>query len=878
MTIDAMHRIWAEQDGKWWIGSNCVHMGYCGEHESYMLCFALEDLAYSGWAFKLDTSIGDGATLDMDTAAQDSMLIISYEVDRSAVSLPGEFEACIRALGPDGEVKKSNIFMISVADTVLAGGELPPAPPSEWEQLERRINEAKNQAIQAADDAEAAEAEAKRISDDFVTETVPKAIEQIEQAGSDQAAIVIAEGDKQVKRVADAGAAQVSAINTAADTRKAEIEEAGAQAVADAKAQADRAAEEADSAAASATEAADSAADAESAEQRVSTVLQNYPTRREADNRYAHALKGTATGDGEVAMTDAQVGTDIKLALQGAGAQKAYVATGGISTQDGTPTPDTPVAIAPAYAAGTYQIKTYAGLYEVDIPDLHGLGDVRDTVTLDVPGNAAWITKRCATATLNGTESPWIYQANTYFKLDDALPIGGTGILCDCYAADSYSNVSNGVGDKTIATYYNASFTRVAILDKAYTTAADFKAHLAEQPATILYQSAAPTVTRLNLRAVQSSTAPELPAEYIDITPSPDLPIMPTWSGGELKVHGRNLWPDFITTTTYPNGTTVKLNTDGSIDIHKVAGQNLSQNIIYHAKAGTYTLWNGTSAGSKVYLQLGGYATLSYPSISFTLSGGDYSLYLYSDPDIELDITLRPMLIEGTYTLDTMPEYRPYTMQSATLPTLRGIRNNSGWAARDELVIGADGSVQALRRIKELELTGEEMWFAHSHAGYGIVSNYRMHAPDCLDTGAGGAVVAEAHPVVSNIAPYGGYCGRLINQSVGNSGDTYIYFRWDGEKQFPTVDDWKAYLAAQYAAGTPVTVWYELAEPVTETLPAVDPLSIQDSATAITATGLPPTITADYKRDINIVLMDQAAYNLELDARITQLQLLGGNT
>ena len=32
--------------------------------------------------------------------------------------------------------------------------------------------------------------------------------------------------------------------------------------------------------------------------------------------------------------------------------------------------------------------------------------------------------------------------------------------------------------------------------------------------------------------------------------------------------------------------------------------------------------------------------------------------------------------------------------------------------------------------------------------------------------------------------------------------------RWDGEKQFPTVDDWKAYLAAQYAAGTPVyTVW-----------------------------------------------------------------------
>lgn len=40
---------------------------------------------------------------------------------------------------------------------------------------------------------------------------------------------------------------------------------------------------------------------------------------------------------------------------------------------------------------------------------------------------------------------------------------------------------------------------------------------------------------------------------------------------------------------------------------------------------------------------------------------------------------------------------------------------------------------------------------------------------------------------------------------------------WLGEKltaKYPTVDDWKSYLAAQYAAGTPVQIAYKLADPV----------------------------------------------------------------
>ena len=57
------------------------------------------------------------------------------------------------------------------------------------------------------------------------------------------------------------------------------------------------------------------------------------------------------------------------------------------------------------------------------------------------------------------------------------------------------------------------------------------------------------------------------------------------------------------------------------------------------------------------------------------------------------------------------------------------------------------------------------------------------------------------------------------------------------------LDDWKSWLAAQYAAGTPVTIVYELETPETETLPAVSPIvpdstsiTILTDASAITAT------------------------------------------
>ena len=69
-----------------------------------------------------------------------------------------------------------------------------------------------------------------------------------------------------------------------------------------------------------------------------------------------------------------------------------------------------------------------------------------------------------------------------------------------------------------------------------------------------------------------------------------------------------------------------------------------------------------------------------------------------------------------------------------------------------------------------------------------------------------------------------GMCNYFSNSSLdgvrfgsGNN-DSLIFNQVVSTLNVPTVDDWKSWLAEQYAAGTPVTVYYPLATPVEETV------------------------------------------------------------
>jgi hypothetical protein len=121
------------------------------------------------------------------------------------------------------------------------------------------------------------------------------------------------------------------------------------------------------------------------------------------------------------------------------------------------------------------------------------------------------------------------------------------------------------------------------------------------------------------------------------------------------------------------------------------------------------------------------------------------------------------------------------------------------------------GEAQTTRRIKKLVLTGKEQWVSYSDSAgtYGAWQFYFNNAVN-------GQPLSSAW---SNIAGYGVIASSRGNYPYGvylvTSG-TGVGFQMAGMKDtFTGVTEWKSWLAAQYAAGTPVTVWYVLAEPET---------------------------------------------------------------
>lgn len=117
------------------------------------------------------------------------------------------------------------------------------------------------------------------------------------------------------------------------------------------------------------------------------------------------------------------------------------------------------------------------------------------------------------------------------------------------------------------------------------------------------------------------------------------------------------------------------------------------------------------------------------------------------------------------------------------------------------------GEVQSTRRIKKLVLTGTEIWLRQANSHTTCINLY--------------TAITSAEPssaIISNIVTYNSSAGvgndSIVNVGKINNNGTYLLMDMD-LSDFATADDWRSYLAAQYAAGTPVTVWYVLAEPET---------------------------------------------------------------
>lgn len=283
-------------------------------------------------------------------------------------------------------------------------------------------------------------------------------------------------------------------------------------------------------------------------------------------------------------------------------------------------------------------------------------------------------------------------------------------------------------------------------------------------------------------------------------TPSPQNIIMPTFCG----VRTGNLFP--LDVTKLHVG---RIENDGTID-YKIGTITVGTNsVTYQANAawrGFYTdyiLANGNEKlafspnkssniawGCNCYDEndnfLGKAPAQSTDSIrTFTTLAGTKKVRISVTSSLTEYTITNPMLNLGSTALP----YEPF-----------------GWAEKITCAGQTTpvylGQVSTVRRVKKLVLTGEEAFstpygnsvFYVSSSGIGIAAHIIYE-------------ILCTHFTRSET----NFVTQMADKNVLLS-STSLYIRMDAAT---TVSDFKSYLAAQYAAGTPVTIWYVLAEPTT---------------------------------------------------------------
>lgn len=128
---------------------------------------------------------------------------------------------------------------------------------------------------------------------------------------------------------------------------------------------------------------------------------------------------------------------------------------------------------------------------------------------------------------------------------------------------------------------------------------------------------------------------------------------------------------------------------------------------------------------------------------------------------------------------------------------------STGYTEADDIAVSLETHQQTV-----LVLDGTENWLQQPEGS----SNAGFLQCSIAKYGAGSSTHYAISTVASPSYSYGG-------SGVFTDGNALIFGAAFG-KQY-TVETWKAYLATQYAAGTPVTIVYQLATPITYAHPAV---------------------------------------------------------
>nr|DAR23510.1 MAG TPA: tail protein [Caudoviricetes sp.] len=187
-------------------------------------------------------------------------------------------------------------------------------------------------------------------------------------------------------------------------------------------------------------------------------------------------------------------------------------------------------------------------------------------------------------------------------------------------------------------------------------------------------------------------------------------------------------------------------------------------------------------------------------------------------------------MVSGTWSVSnvqlefgsTATAYEPYrSMGGGTVTPSEPLYGLPG--AEDTVEVSVDGDVLVTRRTAAKALDGTEDWIRgiKNDGGY----YWRLSIADIyqITTSVLPNIICSHYQTETPDAQWGG-TDSCISQNYNANARTEVLI-YDTNYAESDLATWKAYLAAQYASGTPVTIVYELETPQAEALSAVLPIT-----------------------------------------------------
>lgn len=312
---------------------------------------------------------------------------------------------------------------------------------------------------------------------------------------------------------------------------------------------------------------------------------------------------------------------------------------------------------------------------------------------------------------------------------------------------------------------------------------------------------------------------------------SPDNPYNIVGSNPtKVTACGRNLIPyPYTSLPSTVTGISFADNGDGTITVNGTAADETAGRLhflsnLLRIPAGTYTLSGCAPNGSgdtwclQVVRVINGLEDWGWLCRDF---GAGITFTLTEATDIYIRIRLKkgtvinngifkPQLEIGT----AATPYAPYTGQAVPLPALEPLYGDGTVNDEYDAVSGVE-----TRRWKRVVFDGTENWgLSRTESGN---NRYFIRVPDAVAYNLLSQIVCSHWPSIGPGQTWQDKTG--ITLSLGNADkNIWIYDPRFAQADLPT---FKAWLAAQYAAGTPVTVVYQLAEPVITKIEEILPFS-----------------------------------------------------